>query len=178
MRCCCDVWTALLADGTSFNISSRQRCFTWSEFIKKISPNIWTLSTMKLDNSRFQKILTILLYTEASVLEVNFSKSLANSMIERNRNNVSIHRKWSCEVSCSITDNKYPQVPIAHAAHVKELHDNNHNLLEHTQWDKCSWHVWRLDSDRISSWLRNEEYEFCYFLCEWDSHARKNHLLK
>lgn len=75
--------------------------------------------------------------------------------------------------------NKYPSIPLAHAANMKETYESMKLVLDMIQYEKHLWHVCGdLKVIALLLGLQLGYTKFCCFLCEWDSRDRKNHYLK
>jgi len=72
--------------------------------------------------------------------------------------------------------NKFPSVPLAHAANMKESYESMKLLLEKIKYDEFKW---KLCGDlKVVALLLGMQLgytKYCCFLCEWDSRDKKNH---
>jgi len=72
--------------------------------------------------------------------------------------------------------NKFPSVPLAHAANTKEIYESLKLLLGKI---KCDEFKWKLCGDlKVVALLLGMQLsytKYCCFLCEWDSRDKKNH---
>ena len=72
--------------------------------------------------------------------------------------------------------NRFPSVPLAHAASMKESHASMKLLLGKIKYDK---YKWKLCGDlKVVALLLGMQLgytKYCCFLCEWDSRDKKNH---
>ena len=67
-------------------------------------------------------------------------------------------------------ENKFPPVPLVHAANMKESHENMKLLLEKIQHEKYYWNMWGdLEIIALLVGLQLGYTKFGCFLCEWDS---------
>ena len=73
---------------------------------------------------------------------------------------------------------KFPSVPLAHAANMKESYESMKLLLEEIKYDEFKW---KLCCDlKVVVLLLGMQLgytKYCCFLCEWDSRDKKNHYL-
>jgi len=66
--------------------------------------------------------------------------------------------------------NKFPPVPLVHAANMKESHENMKLLLEKIQYENYNWNMCGdLEIIALLVGLQLGYIKFCCFLCEWDS---------
>ena len=72
--------------------------------------------------------------------------------------------------------NRFPSVPLAHAANVKESYESMKLLLGKIKYDEFKW---KLCGDlKVVALLLGMQLgytKYCCFLCEWDSWDKKNH---
>jgi len=72
--------------------------------------------------------------------------------------------------------NRFPSVPLAHAAKMKESYESAKLLLGKIKYDEFKW---KLCGDlRVVAMLLGMQLgytKYCCFLCEWDSRDKKNH---
>ena len=72
--------------------------------------------------------------------------------------------------------NKFPSVPLAHAASTKEIYESMKLLLGKIKYDEFKWKLCgdlKVVALLLGMQLRYTKY--CCFLCEWDSRDKKNH---
>ena len=71
--------------------------------------------------------------------------------------------------------NKFPSVPLAHAANMKESYESMKLLLGNIKYDEFNW---KLCGDlKVVALLLGRQLgctKYCCFLCEWDSRDKKN----
>ncbi|GFG38379.1 hypothetical protein Cfor_03177, partial [Coptotermes formosanus] len=72
--------------------------------------------------------------------------------------------------------NIYPSVPLAYSAHMKESHEYMHTLLNCMHCDMFKWKICG-DLKVLGQLLAMQRgyTRCCCFLCEWDSHDKKQH---
>jgi len=72
--------------------------------------------------------------------------------------------------------NRFPFVPLAHAANMKEIYESMKLLLGKIKYDEFKW---KLCGDlKVVALLLGMQLgytKYCYFLCEWDNRDKKNH---
>jgi len=72
--------------------------------------------------------------------------------------------------------NRFPSVPLAHAANMKEIYESMKLLFGKVRYDKFKW---KLCGDlKVMALLLGMHLgytKYCCFLCEWDSRDKKNH---
>ena len=72
--------------------------------------------------------------------------------------------------------NRFPSVPLAHAANMKENYESMKLLLGKIKYDEFKW---KLCGDlkvlALVLWMQLGYTKYCCFLCEWDSRNKKNH---
>jgi len=84
--------------------------------------------------------------------------------------------KVSLKVVLLHNRNRFPSVPLVHAASMKESYESMKLLLGKFKYDEFKW---KLHGDLkvvvmlLGIKLRYTKY--CCFLCEWDSRDKKNH---
>ena len=87
-----------------------------------------------------------------------------------------IRRKWAWRCFYSTTEKKFPSVPLALAANMKESYESTKLLLGKIKYDEFKW---KLCSDlKVVALLLGMQLgytKYCCFLCEWDSRDKKNH---
>jgi len=72
--------------------------------------------------------------------------------------------------------NKFPFVPLAHAANMKEIYESMRLLLRRIQYDEfkrkfcCD-----LKVEALLFGMQLGYTQYCCYLCEWDSRDKKNH---
>ena len=72
--------------------------------------------------------------------------------------------------------NKFPSVPLAHSATLKETYDSLEILLEKIKYTEHKWHICSdLKVVSILLGLQGGFTKYGCFLCEWDSRDRMNH---
>ena len=72
--------------------------------------------------------------------------------------------------------NRFPSVPLAHAAKMKEIYENMKLPLGKIKYDEFKWKL-RGDLKVVALLLgvQVDYTKYCCFLCEWDSRDNKNH---
>jgi len=72
--------------------------------------------------------------------------------------------------------NRFPSVPLAHAANVKKSYGSMMLLLGKIKYDEFKWKLCG-DLNVVALLLRMElgHTKYCCFLCKWDSWDKKNH---
>ena len=75
--------------------------------------------------------------------------------------------------------NQYPSVPVGHAVHMKETHENMSMLLDCIPYSKYKWNICG-DLKVISLLLGLQAGYTLYgcFQCEWDSQDRSSHYIR
>ena len=72
--------------------------------------------------------------------------------------------------------NRFPSVPLAHAANMKESYESMKLLLGKIKYDEFKW---KLCGDlKVVALLLGMQLgytNYCCFLCKWDSRDKKNH---
>jgi len=78
--------------------------------------------------------------------------------------------KVGLKIILSHNGKKFPSVPLAHTANVKELYENMKLILEKIQYEKYNWNIcgYLKVNDLLLSYTK-----FCCFLCEWNNWDRK-----
>jgi len=81
--------------------------------------------------------------------------------------------KVSLKVVLLHNGNRFPSVPLAHAANMKESYESVKLLLERIKYDEFKW---KLYGD-LKLWHSYSDCntKYCCFLCKWDSQDKKNH---
>ena len=72
--------------------------------------------------------------------------------------------------------NRFPSVPLAHAANMKETHESMKLLLGKIMNDEFKWKL--CGYLKVVALLLGMQFactKYCCFLCEWDSRDKKNH---
>ena len=84
--------------------------------------------------------------------------------------------KMSLKVVLNQNGNKFPSVPLAHAANMKESYESIKLLLGKNKYGEFKWKL-RGDFKVVALLLGMQiQYKkYCCFLCEWDSRDKKNH---
>jgi len=84
--------------------------------------------------------------------------------------------KVSLKVVLLHNGNKFPSVPLAHAANMKESYESMNLLLGKIKYDEFKWNLCS-DLKVVALLLRMQlgYIKYCCFLCEWDSQDKKNH---
>jgi len=84
--------------------------------------------------------------------------------------------KVSLKVVLLHNRNKFPSVPLAHAANMNESYESMELLLGKIKYDEFKW---KLCGDlKVVALLLGMQLgytKYCCFLCEWDSRDKKNH---
>jgi len=84
--------------------------------------------------------------------------------------------KVSLKVVLLHNRNKFPSVPLPHAANMKESYESMKLLLGKIKYDEFKW---KLCGDlKVVALLLGMQLgytKYCCFLCEWDSRDRKSH---
>ena len=84
--------------------------------------------------------------------------------------------KVNLKVALLHNGNRFPSVPLAHAASMKESYENMKLLLGKIKYNEFKW---KLCGDRkvvaMLFGMQLRYINYCYFLCEWDSQDKKNH---
>jgi len=84
--------------------------------------------------------------------------------------------KVSLKVVLLHNGNRFPSVPLAHAANMKESYESMKLLLGKIKYDEFKWKLCG-DLKVVALLLRMQlgYTKYCCFLCEWDSRDKKNH---
>jgi len=90
---------------------------------------------------------------------------------------------WTSKVSLKAlllhNGNKFPSVPPAHAAEMKESYENMKVLLEKIQYEKYNWNIGGdLDAIALLLGLQLDYTKFCCLLFERVSKDRKHHYIQ
>ena len=80
--------------------------------------------------------------------------------------------KVSIKAALLHNGNKFPFVPIAYTANLKESYENINLLLEKIQYEKYNWNI--CGDLKVTAFLLGYT-KLCCSRCEWDSRDRKNH---
>ena len=71
--------------------------------------------------------------------------------------------------------NKFPCIPFAHAANIKESYESMSVLLGKIKYEEFKWKVCEdLKVVALLVGMQLEYTKYCCFLCEWDSRDKKN----
>ena len=84
--------------------------------------------------------------------------------------------KMSLKVVLLHNGNRFPSVPLAHAADMKESYESMKLLLGNVRYDEFKWTL--CGYLKIVALLLGMQFgytKYCCFLCDWDSRGRKNH---
>jgi len=84
--------------------------------------------------------------------------------------------KVSLNVVILHNGNKFPTVPLVHAANMKESYDSMKLLMGKIKYDEFKWTL--CDDLKVVALLRGMQLgytKYCCFLCEWDSRDKNNH---
>ena len=72
--------------------------------------------------------------------------------------------------------NKFPSVPLGHAANMKESYESIKLLLGKIKYDEFKWKLrGNLKVVALLFGMQLVYTKYCSFLCEWDSRDKKNH---
>ena len=84
--------------------------------------------------------------------------------------------KVSLKVVLLHNRNRFPSVPLVHAANMKESYESMKLLLGKFKYDEFKW---KLHGDLkvvvLLLGIKLRYTKYCCFLCEWDSRDKKNH---
>jgi len=87
-----------------------------------------------------------------------------------------VSSKVSLKVVILHDGNRFPSVPLAHAANMKESYESMKLLSGKIKYDELKW---KLCGDlKVVALLLGMQLgytKYCCFLCEWDSRNKKNH---
>jgi len=74
------------------------------------------------------------------------------------------------------SENKFPSIPLGHAANMKESYESKKLLLGKIKYDEFKWNLCG-DLKVVALLLRMQlgYTKYCCFLCEWDIRDEKNH---
>jgi len=84
--------------------------------------------------------------------------------------------KVSLKVVLLHNGNRFPSVPLAHAANMKEGYESMKLLLGKIKYDEFNWKL--CGDPKVVALLLGMQLgytKYCCFLCEWDSWDKKNH---
>jgi len=86
--------------------------------------------------------------------------------------------KVSLKVVLLQNGNKFPSIPLAHAAKMKESYESMKLLLGKFKYDEFKWKL-RGDLKVVALVLGMQlgYKKYCCFLCQWDSRDKKNHFV-
>jgi len=83
--------------------------------------------------------------------------------------------KVSLKVVLLQNGNKFPSVPLAHVANMKESYESMKLLLRNTKYDEFKWKLCgELKVVALLLGMQLGYTKYCCFLCEWDSRDKKN----
>jgi len=84
--------------------------------------------------------------------------------------------KVSLKVVLLHIENRFPSVPLAHAANMKECYESMKLFWGKIKYDEFKWKLCG-DLKVVALILRMQlgYTKYCCFLCEWDSQDKKNH---
>jgi len=72
--------------------------------------------------------------------------------------------------------NRFPSVPLAHAANTKESYESMKLMLGKIKYDEFKWKLYDdLKAVALLLGMQLGYTKYCCFLCEWDSRDKKNH---
>jgi len=76
-------------------------------------------------------------------------------------------------------DTVYPSVPLAYSVHMKESHERMRTSLNCIDYDRNKWKICRDLKELGLLLVMQQGYtEYCCFLCDWNSHDKKRHLIR
>ena len=88
----------------------------------------------------------------------------------------SLIRQVSLKVVLIHNGNRFPSVPLAHAANMEESYESMKLLLRKIKYEVLKW---KLCGDlKVAALLLRMQLRYtkhCCYLCEWDSRDKKNH---
>ena len=88
----------------------------------------------------------------------------------------SLFRQRCLKVVLLHNGNKFPSVPLAHAANMKESYESMKLLLGKIKYDEFKWKLCGyLKVVALLLGMQLGYTKYCCFLCEWDSRDKKNH---
>ena len=74
--------------------------------------------------------------------------------------------------------NRFPSIPLFHAANMKESYESMKLMLGKITYDEFKWKLY--DDLKVVALLLGMQLgytKYCCFLCEWDSRDKKNHYI-
>jgi len=72
--------------------------------------------------------------------------------------------------------NRFPSIPLAHAATMKESYESMKLLLGKIKYNEFKWKLYGdLKVVALLLGMKLGYTKYCCFQCEWDSHDKKNH---
>jgi len=74
--------------------------------------------------------------------------------------------------------NRFPSIPLVHAANMKESYESMKLMLGKITYDEFKWKLY--DDLKVVALLLGMQLgytKYCCFLCEWDSRDKKNHYI-
>jgi hypothetical protein len=86
--------------------------------------------------------------------------------------------KVSLNVVLLHNGNRFPSVPLTHAANMKESYECVKLLLGKITYDEFMWKLYG-DVKVVALLLKMQlgYTKYCYFLCQWDSQDKNNHFV-
>ena len=107
-----------------------------------------------------------------SIMEV-----LGHNIIQISGTCLLIHQEWVWRWFYLLHKGKrFPSVPLAHAANMKESHASMELLLGKIKYNKFKWKLCGdLKVVALLFVMQLGYTKYCCFLCEWDSQNKKNH---
>jgi len=87
-----------------------------------------------------------------------------------------IRQKVSFELVLLHNGNKFPSVPLAHAANMKKGYESMKLLLGKNRYEEFKWTLCGyLKTVALLLGMQLGYTNYCCLLCEWDSRDKKNH---
>ena len=84
--------------------------------------------------------------------------------------------KVSLKVVLIHNGNRFPSIPLAHAANMKEIYESMKLLFGKIKYDEFKWKLCGdLNVVALLLGMQLGYTKYCCFLCEWDSRDKKNH---
>jgi len=84
--------------------------------------------------------------------------------------------KVSLKVVLIHNGDRFPSVPLAHAANMKESYESMKLLLGKTKYNEFKWKLCGdLKVVALLLGIKLRYTKYCCYLCEWDSRDKKNH---
>jgi len=83
--------------------------------------------------------------------------------------------KVSLKVVLLHNGNRFPSIPLAHAANIKESYESMKLLLGKIKYDEFKWKLWCSEGCGTVTGILLSYIKYFCFLCEWDSWDKKNH---